>query len=88
MKYACPCCGHKTFYRPPNGTYDLCEVCFWEDDGVQFEDPDYEGGANKVSLRQAQKNYLKFGACEEEAISSVRSATDEEPMDEKWKPLE
>jgi Cysteine-rich CPCC len=88
MKYACPCCGHKTFSQPPNGTYDLCEVCFWEDDGIQFEDPNYEGGANRVSLRQAQKNYLKFGACEEEAIPSVRPATNDEPMDEIWKPLD
>ena len=88
MKYACPCCGHKTFSRLPNGTYDLCEVCFWEDDGVQLENPDYEGGANKMSLRQSQKNYLKFGACDEGAILSVRPATDDEAKDETWKPLD
>ena len=37
------------------------QVCFWEDDGVQFNDPDYEGGANEVSLRQARDNYREIG---------------------------
>lgn len=31
MKYKCPCCGYYTFDEKPNGNYDICEVCFWED---------------------------------------------------------
>ena len=88
MKFTCPCCGYKTFSQTPNGSYDICEVCFWEDDGIQLEDPDYEGGANRVSLRQGQKNFLKFGACEETMIPNVRPATVDEPKDEKWHPLD
>ena len=42
-KFACPCCGYKTFAEQPNGHYDICEVCFWEDDPIQFDDPNYEG---------------------------------------------
>lgn len=57
-RYACPCCGYKTLTQKPSGTYEICDVCFWEDDGVQFDDPDYEGGANQESLRTAQKNFL------------------------------
>jgi hypothetical protein len=72
MKYTCPCCGYKTLDEEPPGTYDICSICFWEDDGVQFNDPDYEGGANIPSLRTAQKNYLDFGACEERCIEFVR----------------
>ncbi|MBJ8192719.1 hypothetical protein JDS79_38930, partial [Bacillus cereus] len=49
-KYTCPCCGYKTLNDEPPGTYDICEICFWEDDGIQFADPDYDGGANIVSL--------------------------------------
>jgi hypothetical protein len=30
-----------------------------------------EGGANEVSLKQAQENYEKFGACEKEMIGKV-----------------
>ena len=29
--YACPCCGFLTL--PSRGGYDICPVCFWEDDG-------------------------------------------------------
>ena len=60
--FACPCCGYKTFDEKPNGTFEICVVCFWEDDNIQNENPNYSGGANKISLKQAQKNFLDFGA--------------------------
>lgn len=60
MKYTCPCCGYKTLDEEPTDTNEICKIGFWEDDGVQFRDPDYEGGANKVSLRQAQKTFLSL----------------------------
>lgn len=65
MKYTCPCCGYKTLDEEPPGTYEICMLCFWEDDPLQFEDPDYEGGANVISLRAAQQNVLRFGVSEE-----------------------
>ena len=68
MKYTCPCCGYKTLPEEPSDTFYICEICFWEDDGVQLNDPNYEGGANEVSLRQAQKNFIRFGASEERFI--------------------
>lgn len=58
MKYTCPCCGYKTLDEPATGTYDICELCGWEDDLVQKEDPDYEGGANGICLREAQHEFL------------------------------
>lgn len=72
MKYKCPCCGYFTFDNKPDGSYDICKVCFWEDDPIQLGDPTYEGGANKVSLIQAKMNYIEFGACEHEMIPCVR----------------
>ena len=87
-KFACPCCGHKTFTEKPNGTYDICPVCFWEDDPIQLDDPNYEGGANPTSLRQAQKNFIEFGACDEDMKRNVRPANSEEPKDKNWKPYE
>ena len=65
VKFPCPCCGYKTFAERPIGTYHICEVCFWEDDPIQLKDPDYEGGANAISLRQGQKNFQEFGAVKE-----------------------
>lgn len=84
MRYACPCCGYKTLEEKPPGTLEICEICFWEDDGLQYEDPDFVGGANKVSLRQAQANFAKFGACEERYIDFVRKPTDDDEKDSNW----
>jgi hypothetical protein len=72
MKFKCPCCGYYTFENKPDSSYDICKVCFWEDDPIQLEDPAYEGGANKVSLSQARENFKEFGACEHEMIQYVR----------------
>jgi len=58
-KYTCPCCGYKTLDEPPPGTFEICGLCGWEDDAIQFGDPDYEGGANGESLREAQHNFHK-----------------------------
>ncbi|GIN93637.1 membrane protein [Siminovitchia terrae] len=87
MKFTCPCCGYKTLDGEPPGTYDICEICFWEDDEVQFNDPDYESGANTPSLRKAQRNYIEFGACEERCIEFVRKPNKKDEKDQNWKPL-
>ena len=57
IKYTCPCCDYKTLEEKPPGSYDICELCGWEDDAVQFDDSDYEGGANSESLREAQHDF-------------------------------
>ena len=71
-KYVCPCCGFLTLDAEPPGTYEICPVCFWEDDPVQFKDLDYEGGANEVSLRVARQNFKLFGACEKGSVKYTR----------------
>ena len=77
-RYKCPCCGCFTFGSEPQGNYDICPVCYWEDDPLQLIDEDFEGGANKVSLKQARENYKQFGACEEGMTGHVRKPIDEE----------
>ena len=47
-------------------------MCLWEDDAVQAGDSSIEGGANKMSLSTARKNYLEFGAVEKAVVSMVR----------------
>ncbi|GAB2677769.1 hypothetical protein GCM10027036_34350 [Flavihumibacter cheonanensis] len=88
MKYPCPCCGYKTFDHLPNGSYNICQVCYWEDDPIQLEDPNYEGGSNRVSLKQAQRNFINIGACEPEMRKYVRRPSHDEQRDENWKPFE
>lgn len=60
--------------KPP-GTFEVCPVCYWEDDEVQFKNPDYEGGANTICLRIARENYVRFRASSEEFVGHVRSPT-------------
>lgn len=69
------------------GSYDLCEVCFWEDDAIQLLDPSYGGGANQLSLVECQANFQRFGACEERFIQNVRPPTRDEEHDPEWRPV-
>jgi Cysteine-rich CPCC len=86
-KIACPCCGYKSLKTEYYGSYSICPICFWEDDQIQLEDPTYAGGANKLSLIDCQKNYIKFGACEWDMKHYVRPPYPDEVKDENWKPL-
>ena len=85
MKFACPCCGYLTLNEEPPGTYEICPVCFWEDDSVQYEQPFFEGGANSVSLTEARRNYLEFGAIKQEFIDQIRKPLPEEIPEERRK---
>jgi len=74
----CPCCGCRTLTKRIN--FEVCDVCYWEDDGQDDGDADEcRGGPNgSLSLRQARANYLRFGACEVSMIENVRPPRPEE----------
>lgn len=55
--YPCPCCGSEVLSEPD--VYEICEVCGWEDDPAQRKDPSLKGGANEMSLRQAQRRWKR-----------------------------
>ena len=69
MRYKCSCCENYTLKEESD---EVCQVCYWQEDIVQREDPDFEGGANEESLNQARKNYSTFGAFNREFIDKVR----------------
>jgi hypothetical protein len=56
--HPCPCCGFRTLEDEERGSFDICPVCTWEDDLVQYHDPDYRGGANGESLNEARAAFL------------------------------
>ena len=70
--FACPCCGYLTL--PVRGDFELCPVCFWEDDGQSDDDADeVVGGPNgSLSLTQARANFIAFGACDRQFVAKVR----------------
>lgn len=76
--YPCPCCRFVTL--PERGGYDICTVCFWEDDGQDDHDADeVRGGSNySLSLSDARRNFSRIGAAEERVLPHVRSPTDGE----------
>lgn len=71
-RFPCPCCGFLTLDEEPPGTFALCEVCWWEDDPVQFDDPECRGGANALSLMEARANFARIGASDPDLASEVR----------------
>lgn len=73
--YLCPCCGQLTLAE--RGGYDICPVCYWEDDGQDDHDADVvRGGPNAaLSLNRARQNYQQFGACDELMLEYVRPPT-------------
>ena len=76
-KYKCPCCGYFTFEKKERA-YDICPVCFWEDDPEQYNNPTMHGGANHVSLTEARINYKHFNACDAEMKKYVRGPKKDE----------
>jgi hypothetical protein len=86
-RFTCPCCGHIVFDEPP-GSYEVCPICFWEDDDVQLRHPAMSGGANKPSLINAQANFRAIGAVEPRLVQHVRGPQPDEPRDPKWRPLD
>lgn len=78
MTYPCPCCGFLTLSEEGSDTYEVCPVCFWEDDGLQALQPDFAGGANTVSLNEARSNFKEFGACTREDRRNVRKPKESE----------
>ena len=67
-------------FKEAPGSYDICKICFWEDDAVQLRFPNLaDYGANEgVSLIEAQKNFQKFGAVDQRLVKYIRKPTPEE----------
>ena len=56
-------------------------VCVWDDDNLQFERPNLRGGANRVSLNEARRNFRRHGASERGRRSLARlPRPDEKPF--------
>jgi hypothetical protein len=85
--YPCPCCGYLVFPEPA-GSFDVCPICFWEDDLVQLVFPDLSGGANKCSLIEGQLNYERIGVCEARLAPYVRHPMPEQKRATGWRRID
>ncbi len=86
-RYPCPCCSYLVFAEAP-GSYDICPICFWEDDAVQLRYADSDGGANRVSLLEGQRAYAAIGASEGRFLTHVRQPTSGDWREAGWRPLD
>jgi hypothetical protein len=72
VRYRCPCCGYRTLDAP--GAFELCPVCWWEDDGQ--EDADAEEVRltvnGQLSLNEARAFYASYGAAHPRFLPYVR----------------
>jgi len=69
--FMCPCCGYATLEAVAD--FEICDICFWEDDGQDELELDCEiGGPNGVSLAEARGNFIEFGAAEKKDLEHTR----------------
>jgi hypothetical protein len=81
VKFPCPCCGCLTLTEL--ACWEICPVCFWEDDGQGDADAEkVRGGPNGVlSLTAARRNYQQLGASSEASLLHVRPPRPDELPD-------
>ena len=82
--FTCPCCGYLIFAEPP-GSFEICKICFWEDDIAQLVFPTMAGGANSVSLSEAQANFSDYGVSERRFQDQVRQVESTDSRDTTWR---
>ena len=68
-KAFCPCCDYLSL--PQNGNYNICPICFWEDDGISIDSENSYSGPNHMSIFEGRENFIKYGACEERCLKFV-----------------
>jgi cysteine-rich CPCC protein len=80
----CPCCGYRTITQE----YDFCSVCRWQHDLAQEAKPfDSEYGANPVTLKEAQSNFMAIGASAPHRLDVASLPDPDDGRDPEWKPL-
>jgi len=85
--YPCPCCGRLVHQQMP-GFHQACPICGWEDDLAQLRFPLMPGSSNTVSLREAQRNFLDYGASERRNRGKTRSVIEGDELDAGWRLLD
>lgn len=67
--HQCPACDY--FTLPNRSQYEICPICFWEDDGLDLDRLDVVSGPNHLTLRNARANFQEIGACDVSARPHV-----------------
>ena len=74
MSVQCRCCLY--FTLSAKGSFEICPICFWEDDGLDQQAS--SGGPNGISLKEARQNFSRCSAMSESVKQYTRLPTQEE----------
>jgi Cysteine-rich CPCC len=69
--------------------WDICPVCFWEDDVILGDRDSIASPANRgISVAEAQANFIIHGVVDPRLAGHVRPPTADEARDPSWRPLD
>jgi len=69
LKHKCLCCGQYTLPVPAKeATAFICPVCWWENDVFIKNDNEPSDENHGLTLKEAKKNYKKFGRCDKRTL--------------------
>jgi hypothetical protein len=78
LKNSCPVCGYLTLNE--RSGYDICSICFWEDDGIDDFEENEKSGPNHMTLKEgreifqeAKRKMLTTKLVSDNLIDSLRS---------------
>jgi len=73
----CDCCDYYTVTAGHD--YEICPVCYWEQDWQGVSEPDEQSGANHgLTLRDGRRNFLAIGVCAAQFKSNVVTTLERE----------
>ena len=58
LKNTCPVCGYLTLDE--RVSFEICPICFWEDDGIDDYEKDFESGPNHMTLTEARNIFIEL----------------------------
>jgi len=67
--FPCPCCSYRSLAE--RSDYNICPVCYWEDNGARK--PEQFSGPNHMTLGEGQVNFALYGACEQQTATRLSS---------------
>jgi len=53
LKNSCPVCGYLTLDE--RDSFDICAICFWEDDGIDDFEENNDSGPNHMTLKEGRE---------------------------------
>lgn len=57
IKNSCPICGYLTLDE--RSSFDICSICFWEDDGIDDIEENNDSGPNHMTLKEGREIFQK-----------------------------